>query len=108
MRFPAGPWHLYDIWSEMRRPTVTARSNLNWRVIIGYVARPSAQVDYSLLTPGFSTQEPSASVDDLAPAPGPAKQTLVAGTELPVDRLVDLVTPADAGDELPPAPTWGA
>src|SRR5689334_22658860 len=78
MRFPAGPWHLYDIWSEMRRPPVTARSNLNWRVIIGSVARPRAQVDYSLLTPVFAAQGPSASVDDLARAAGLAKPTLYA------------------------------
>lgn len=39
---------------------------------------------------------------------GALSQALVAGAELPVDRLVDLVTPADPDAETPPAPTWGA
>jgi AcrR family transcriptional regulator len=201
----------YDIWSKISRSAATERSNLNWRVIIGSVARPRAQIDYSLLAPVFAANGAGASVDDLARACGLAKPTLYArvgghaelfratveaelerllerlrdaadrtryaglrerigalvveladaagpgaelvlvtapsaaagrrlrtaiadgigrgsdradliagtmlgafahtlvdGSELPVDALVDLLTPADIGDEAPPAPSWGA
>ena len=39
---------------------------------------------------------------------GALSQTLIAEAPLPVGELAGLLTPEGAGDETPPAPTWGA
>src|SRR6478672_5331531 len=69
---------LYDIVSEIPPPPATGRSNLNSRVIIGSMARPRAQVDFSRLAAVYADQGAGASVDDLARAAGLAKPTLYA------------------------------
>jgi len=57
--------------------------------------------------PRCSAHSPTAQTHGALVRP-PSSTRMVADVELPVDGLVELLTPAATGDETPPAPTWGA